>query len=149
VGWDAGGGYGSFPISNPPGNPGYPISVNWVSGASTNYGQVNEIPEDGDGTYVYDATIGEADFYTISPLDGTPAATIGVVTRGLARKSDAGTRLGEVRLNSHGNISTSPLTPLSSSWAWLYVVDLTDPYTAAAWTAAAVDAAQIGPFVAG
>jgi hypothetical protein len=38
-------------------------------------------------------------------------------------------------------------TALPTSYAWLNRVDAVDPNTAAAWTAAAVNALQVGPKV--
>ena len=91
-------------------------------------------------TYVFDSTPGDADFYTIGSIASTPATTLAVVTRGYMQKSDAGTRTAAVQIKSGGTTVASPTLVLTTSgflWAWR--MDLTDPATSAAWTAAAVN----------
>jgi hypothetical protein len=64
------------------------------------------------------------------------------------QKSDAGTRTAAAQLKSGGTTVASPtLTLTPSNWQWAWRMDLVDPATSAAWTAAAVNAAQIGPRV--
>jgi hypothetical protein len=64
------------------------------------------------------------------------------------QKSDAGSRTAAVQLKSGATTVASPtLTLTTSGWQWAWRMDLTDPNTSAAWTAAAVNAAQIGPTV--
>ena len=71
-----------------------------------------------------------------------------VTMRGYMQKSDAGTRTAAMQLKSGATIVASPtltLTTFRLAVAWR--MDLTDPNTGAAWTAAAVNTAQIGPTV--
>ena len=112
-----------------------------------NNSMVNEAQQDGLTTYVYDSTVNDADFYGIASIPVTPVATIAVTTRALAEKSDAGTRSGAVQIKSGSSTVTSPSTVLSTSWGWLWRTDVNDPATGAAWTAAAVNNATIGPVV--
>jgi hypothetical protein len=89
---------------------------------------------------------GDADFYNVGSIASTPVTTFAVVTRGYLQKSDAGTRTAAVQLKSGGTTVASPTLVLTTSgflWAWR--MDLTDPNTSAAWTAAGVNAVQIGP----
>jgi hypothetical protein len=44
-------------------------------------------------------------------------------------------------------VATPNLTLTTSGWQWAWRTDLVDPNTGAAWTAAAVDVASIGPLV--
>jgi hypothetical protein len=108
---------------------------------------VNETLQDGTTSYVFDAVVNDADFYTIAALASTPATVVAVTTRGFIQKSDAGTRGAAVQLKSGATTVTSTPTLLSSSFGWLWRTDLTDPATGSAWTAAGVNNVTIGPKV--
>jgi hypothetical protein len=115
-------------------------------GGATNTSQVSEAHQDGLTTYVFDSNPGDADFYNIGSIASTPVTTFAVVTRGYMQKSDAGTRTAAVQIKSGGTTVASPTLVLTTSgflWAWR--MDLTDPATSAAWTAAAVNNVTIGP----
>lgn len=114
--------------------------------ASNNYPLVSELQSDGAATYVYDSTVGHADFYGIAPIPA-PLTTVAVITRGLMGKSDAGTRTAAMQIRSGATTVASTTLSLSPTLATAWRVDTVDPATGAAWTAAAVAAAQIGPVV--
>jgi hypothetical protein len=116
-------------------------------GGATNFSQVSEAHQDGATSYVFDSTVGDADFYAIAPIGVTPASVIAVTTRGFVQKSDAGSRSGAVQLRSGGTTVASPTTALGTTFGWLWRVDQTDPATGAAWTPAGVNSVQIGPTV--
>jgi hypothetical protein len=116
------------------------------SGA-TNYTRVNEAQQDAATSYVYDSNVGDADFYGIASIGVTPASTVAVTTRQFAEKSDAGSRSSAVQLKSGSTTVSSTSTALSTTWAWNWRIDLTDPATSAAWTAAGVNNVQVGPTV--
>lgn len=113
---------------------------------TTNFGCVDEAQQNGVTDYVFDSTVGHADFYGVAGIASTPAATIAVTTRGYMQKSDAGTRTAAVQLKSTSTTVASPtLTLTTSGFLWSWRTDIIDPATGAAWTAAAVNNAQIGP----
>ena len=114
-------------------------------GGATNTSQVSEAHQDGATSYVFDSTPGDADFYNIGSIASTPTATIAVTTRGYMAKSDAGARTGAVQIKSGGTTVASATATLGTSFGWVWRTDTTDPATGAAWTAVAVNAAQIGP----
>jgi hypothetical protein len=114
---------------------------------SQNASAVNETLQDGTTSYVYSSNPTDADFYTVAPLAGTPAATIAVVTRGFLQKSDAGTRGAAVQLKSGATTVQSTPTLLGTNFGWLYRTDVTDPATGLPWTSAAVNNIQCGPVV--
>jgi hypothetical protein len=121
---------------------------NGMTVAGINAGCVNEPQQDATTSYVYSSTPGHADLYGIAPIASTPLVTHAVTTRAYAIKSDAGTRTMAVQLKSGGTTvasSTVVLTP--SNWQWAWRTDTTDPATGAAWSAAAVNVATIGPLV--
>lgn len=142
--------YASFPVASPTlSASGSQFSVvATINITPTNNAEfVSETLQDGTTTYVYDSTVGHADFYNIAALSGTPASTIATIVRGYIEKSDAGSRFGTVQLKSGAATVTAPSVNLSTNFGWAYRVDTVDPNTGAAWTAAAVNAVQIGPTV--
>jgi len=120
----------------------YTLAANWQA--------VSEQLEDGAASYVFDSTTGQGDLYGIATLAASPPSVIAVTARAYAQKSDAGSRQGALQLKS-GTItvqSTFGSTLVAStSWAWMWRTDLTDPNTGVAWTPAAVSALQVGPVV--
>jgi hypothetical protein len=113
----------------------------------SNAGGVCELIEDGDTTYVYDATTGHEDLYDLANLAVTPTSIIAVQSRMFAKKSDSGSRNGQIRVKSGATEVGGTDTALPTSYAWLNRVDAVDPNTSAAWTASAVNALQVGPKV--
>jgi hypothetical protein len=91
--------------------------------------------------------VNDADFYTLAALAGLPSSTVAVTTRGFVCKSDAGARSAAVQLKSGGTTVQSASPALSTTFGWRYRTDATDPATAAAWSATAVDNATIGAIV--
>jgi hypothetical protein len=141
--------YASFPVASPgsPSGIGAPV-ISVTIATSGNFTVVNEAQQDATSSYVYDSVPGHADFYTIAPIASTPLTTFAVTTRAYMIKSDAGTRTAAVQLKSGSSTVASPtvvLTPSNWQWAWRH--DTLDPATGAAWTAAAVNVAQVGPVV--
>jgi hypothetical protein len=116
------------------------------SGAN-NFSRVNQAQQDALTSYVYDSTVGHADFYNVSALPFVPVSIIGLQTRGFVEKSDAGFRQAQLQLKSGATtVQTTALT-LATSFQYTNRVDTVDPNTSAAWTAAAVNAIQVGPYV--
>lgn len=144
--------YASWPVSNPGGTV-VTSGVNIQGGVTLNFtplynaDAVSEVQQDALTTYVYDSTVGDADFYTIGAVT-TTGSTIATVTRGFMQKSDAGTRTAAVRLRSGSATVSAPTVVLTpGTWQWSWRIDVTDPNTGAAWTTAATNAVNIGPLV--
>jgi hypothetical protein len=129
--------------------PASDASVTWSrSTGTTNYTLVDEAQQNALTDYVYSSTVNDADLYGIATIASTPATVIATTTRAYCQKSDAGTRTAAVQLKSGGTtVASSTLTLTTSGWQWAWRMDLTDPATGTAWTAAAVNAATIGPKV--
>lgn len=142
--------YTSFPTSNPTlGAPGQTlvVTLNITPTGVANAPFVGEPQQDGATSYVYSSTVGQSDLYGLSSLSATPGGVIGVVTRVLAEKSDAGTRTIVGQLKSGSTTVQTTATVLNTVWGWAYRTDLVDPATGSAWTATAVNNAQIGVVV--
>jgi hypothetical protein len=84
----------------------------------------------------------------MTPLGVTPAQIVAVTVRGFAQKSDAGSRTGAMQLKSGTapvQQTTTGTTLTAGSWSWMWATYNNDPNTSAAWTAAGVNAINIGP----
>jgi len=149
TGRSANGTYAAFPVTNQSGTSGTNnITSSWPITTTVSASLVSEPQQDGLASYVYDSNPGDADFYGIASIASTPAAVIATTIRVYAQKSDIGTRTAAVQLKSGATTVASPtLTLTTSGWQWAWRTDLTDPNTGAAWTAAGVNNAQIGPKV--
>jgi hypothetical protein len=144
--------YASFPVATPTIAasgiaPGI-FTANITPTTTANANLVAEVVQDAGAGYVLSSTNGQADLYTLQAAPSTPAVVIGVTTRGLFQKSDAGTRNATVQLKSGGVTVAGASTALPvGSWQWIARNDLVDPATSAAWTASGVNAALVGPSV--
>jgi len=127
--------------------PASDASVTWSrSGGASNFSNVDEAQQNTTTDYVYSSTAGQEDFYGIASIASTPATVIATTVRAYAIKSDIGTRTAAVQLKSGATtVASSTLTLTTSGWQWAWRMDLTDPDTGSAWTAAAVNAVNIGP----
>jgi hypothetical protein len=140
--------YGSgFPSTATPSPVGTYAGQHTITITTTNSYCVNEAIEDGDASYVYDNTSGHEDLYDLANLSATPTSIVGVQSRMFAKKSDSGTRQGQIRVKSGATEVGGTDTVLSTTYGWLNRVDAVDPNTSAAWTASAVNALQVGPKV--
>jgi hypothetical protein len=118
-----------------------------VSVLRANFDLVRETTEDGDTTYVFDSTAGHYDLYDLQDLAVTPSSIVGVCARQFARKTDAGTRSGTTTVKSGATTQDQATFAQSTSYQYLNSFMATDPNTSTAWTAAAVNALQVGPKV--
>jgi hypothetical protein len=138
--------YASFPAASPSTSAAAAIVCTLTVTTTTNYQMVNEAQQDSATSYVFDGTLNDADFYAIGSIAAPPLSTIATTTRAYMQKSDAGTRTAAVQLKSGGTTVASSSPTLSNvGWVWAWRMDLVNPNTGAAWTAAAVNAATIGP----
>ena len=119
-------------------------AVSWTPLTGSNYSEVNELPVDGDTSYVYTSTVNNQDLYGVTALTGTPASIKAVQVRTCMRKSDTGSHGACSVISSNGTVVDGATQTLGSSYAFGVDVYEQDPHTSAAWTAAAVDALLIG-----
>jgi hypothetical protein len=142
--------YPAWPVSNPPGLSGasapcFTLIITPTGG--TNYAFVSEPQQDGSNTYVSDATAGDTDLYGLAPFVTPPLVSFATTVRSLMQKSDAGSRNAAAVLKSGATQVSTPAAPALTTWNWSWRTDQVDPNTGNPWTAAAVDAVQIGQTV--
>ena len=143
--------YATFPATNPTSlSNASPLSftVNITPASGANAPMVSDDMQDATASYVYSANVNDTDQYTLTGTASVPTTVVGVTTRGLFQKSDAGTRNAVVQLKSGGTTVESANTALNTTWGWIARTDLTDPATGAAWTPGGVSTAQVGARVA-
>lgn len=118
--------------------------MSWT-GALVNYENVQETANDGDFTYNSSATPGAIDLYTLgNPLPAN-ANVLAVQLTGCYRKDDANARTVSQVVYSTG--VTSPVVPAHQvNASYTYTIDVLplNPTTSTQWTAAVVNAMQIG-----
>jgi len=117
----------------------------WTPSTGTNSAALlDEIPMNNDTDYVSSATVGHKDLFDMTNLSSTPTVIDGVQTVLAARKDDAATR--DVRTNFKSGTTTVNGTTRAMSAGYVISSDLylLDPDTGAAWTAAGVNASQLG-----
>lgn len=119
-------------------------STQWTPSAGANYACVADAAPDNDTTFVSSATAGHKDTYALGDIVTTAGTIFGVQTNLLARKDDAGARTLRSVVRSAGNESVGATVGLSDSYVYQSDVFETQP-DGAAWTVAAVNAAEAGP----
>lgn len=117
------------------------------STGTDNFALVDEKPENGDTDYLTAATVGNKDLYDCGNLSSTPSAIHAVQTEMFARKDDAVARAVRVNIKSGATTSNGATKAMATTYTVSRNLLLVDPNTSAAWAAAAVNAAQIGPEV--
>ena len=119
-------------------------SVTWTPLSGSNYANVNELPVDGDTSYVTSSTAGNQDLYTVGALPGAATSISAVQIRTCMKKTDASAHLAASVISSAGTVSVGASQSLSSNYSFGTDIYLTDPHTSAAWTSSAVNALLIG-----
>jgi hypothetical protein len=131
------------------GQPSWEIWGN-TTGGTTNWSTLIENPSVGDLSYAASSTVNNEDLYTFAPLTTSPTTIHTVALKSVGKKSDAGARTIDLRMNSGGTDSggsNTGLLPLSS-YSMIASYFATDPHTGSAWTSTALNSATAGPKIA-
>lgn len=121
------------------------ISTMWLpSSGANNWSRVNAGFENQDVDYVYSNSVSDKDLYSTVDIP-TSYPIVCVQPKMYHRQDDAGPHLIAFQLKSGATTVTGASGPVTSSYNWLQQPYTLDPNTAAQWTSAAVNAAQIGP----
>jgi len=122
------------------------IATVFPAAPATHFDKVDEIPPDGDSSYVSTSVSNELDLYNMTPLLSVEGATsiYGVQLNLYAKKDNEGGRqvLGKVRptsTNFDGAVGT-----LITTYKYFFSLFDENPQTAADWTEAEKNAAQFG-----
>jgi hypothetical protein len=134
-------------ISHLTGAPSSQGMVVFLSASSTNYGAVDDAQEDGDFSFVEDNVVGHVDQYGIQAMATSPEAIVMVVPKMFVKKTDAGSREGEIEIVSGITTHDSTSVPLTSTYGYISDPLTEDPDTSSPWTETGVNSLTIGPKV--
>jgi hypothetical protein len=120
-------------------------NITWTNlGPQLAYKLNNEQFTDEDSSYVIDSTVGDQQRY-IYPAIPSTGVVDAVVVWPRCRKDDAAVRSVRSVAKSGATVADNGTdTPLAGAYAYAYGLFETDPATGAAWTIAAVNAAEFG-----
>lgn len=127
-------------------DPGSPVFSKFPN-TGTSFSKINEVQEDGDTTYISDNNVNAEDDFGITALTSSPSSIVAVVVKAFVKKSNAGSRSGDIILKSGVSSANFGSTALSSSYGYLTLPSPSDPNTSAAWTQSNLNAITIGPKV--
>jgi len=119
-------------------------TIQWTPLAGDNYANVNEIPPDGDTSYVSTNTTNDVDTYAFANLTAITSGVKGLQVNILNRKDDAGSREIAPMIRSGGTDYTGDTFSVLDNYATAVQVYEEDPNTAALWTVGGVNAAEFG-----
>jgi len=107
---------------------------------------VNETTPDGDLGYVSSAVVADRNLYEMAPLTLIPETIFTVCTKALVRKSDTGTRLFNLLVDSNATVSEGDRAAqtVGTSYTWLGSFQTLNPDGDIAWLEAAHNAATHG-----
>lgn len=110
---------------------------------SSNYLEVDEVPTDGDTTYI--ASSGSANQTALMDCAAMPsAASINAVKTWVRSRSASGASSTKVRIKSSATTSDTTAADYTTSYVNRFKLSTVDPNTSAAWAEAAVNAAEFG-----
>lgn len=112
-----------------------------------NYQLVSENSTDGDFTYNASGTVGQTDLYALNNPVATNSTVLAVQLTGCYRKDDANARSVAQVVESGGLTASGAIHTVNASYTYTLDVMPVNPITSSAWTAAVVNAMQIGPNV--
>ena len=118
--------------------------VTWTNlGTVSQYKLVNETDPDSESSYIQSNTLNDISRFTYPAISGS--SVLAVVVWPNSRKDDGGTRTIQASIKSGSTIGTSGTdVALGTNYQYQMLQSLTDPNTGAAWTLAAVNAAEFG-----
>lgn len=119
-------------------------AVSAVSGA--NYYQSSHNPSIGDGSYVYDATVGHIDLYEYPTLSVTPDVIHSSVVKANIRRGAGATPTVDLLTKSSATTGTGSNTGIvaGASYAWVSSDFPLDPNSGLAWVTSDLNAATSG-----
>lgn len=116
----------------------------WTPSAGTNYQCVDDVPPDGDTSYVEASLSGTQDLYTVSAFDGTDKTILRAWAECRARGTVGGEQI-TLTVKTGGTEYQSAARSLTASYARYVGTDYpTNPATSAAWTDGELDLVQVG-----
>lgn len=126
----------SFPEANG-------ASQDFVPNTGNAWDAINDTSPDSDTTYIASSTVGDVSTFDTPDLPASTVSVKGIRTTMVASKSDAGACSVAHGLKSASSNSMGADHSLATTYSGSFDMHETDPDTSAAWTIAAVNAAQL------
>lgn len=114
------------------------------STGANNFANVDDTTLNSDTDYNSSATVANKDLYDVADLGFTPASVRAVQAVMFARKDDATARTIRHYIKEGGTTTNGTTRAMGSSFGMFTDLYATNPRTAAAWSAAEVNATQLG-----
>jgi hypothetical protein len=118
------------------------VSVTFTSTGGNNFGAL--LTEDGDTSYVQATAFGQEDLYTLEPLSVAPTEIMGVQCYLAERNVTSGNGAGTLQVKSGATEITAASFAPQTGYRYATAFIPNDPNTGRLWTAASVNAMQIG-----
>lgn len=123
-------------------------ATDWTRNTGSNdYDAIDDTTPDGDTTYISATVAGQISRFGLGDLPATISTVVAVVSKVMARKTDAGTANLEVSLRStlgSPDVDVSGADrPITEVYTYYRDIFETDPATGVAWTPAGVNAMQL------
>ena len=121
-------------------------SAQWATGTSALFSAVNEVPNDGDTSYIKDSTSGDVSSFAMdSSATGGVLGNIAAVQIVAVCRDEGGASSIKVRLrNGSTNRDATGVASMGTTYRGLARIDATDPNTGAAWTSGGLDTIEAG-----
>lgn len=118
-------------------------TADWgVTGAASGFQAINEIPDDGDTSYIEATVVNDQSIFGLEDIATTVTNIAGVQMTQVARKLDAGGAQLQGALISNAAVATGADRPITENYNhWNDVIEL-DPDGNIAWTAAKFNATE-------
>lgn len=127
--------YTSFPIDD--------VELDWTSTEATGYEAIDEIPADGDTSYIQAGAAGDVALFEVEPIPESVTQVLGVMTVHKSRKTDAGVCDFQSSVVSGEDEALGPQRPITEAWTYYFETFDLDPATLSPWTPAARNAMNI------
>lgn len=122
-------------------------TLNWTpSTGADHFAVVDELPAS-TADYLQASTVGNIDELIAASLSDTPTAILGAKVRGFFNKTDVTVREVRMGVKSGATTSAGTTTAITQTGTAVARTLLTDPDTAAAWTASGINALRLRPEV--
>jgi len=120
------------------------IQADWLKvGAADGYDCINEVPPDGDTTYLVTENAGDISEFELGTLPPETVEIAGVYIPTMARIEDAGVGNIKTSLVSGADVSDGADVPLTTVYTYWGSVHEKDPATDAKWTKSGLEAALL------
>jgi hypothetical protein len=129
--------------------PNADVTSGWTTatGGAAHYTQINEVPPDGDTTYIEDDTAGHKDIWDWQNISGFVGIIVGLQFSLYARKTDEGSKVMTHRVGPAGAKYTGALVWLSDDYVYHHMPLDADPLTGFRYSVTTFNAEQFGVFL--